>query len=70
MKEYRLGSTEFVSAPGMVRWCINAAGFPRDRAQMINVISATWNVPPEAARALLLQQVPFTVEGETVVFTA
>ena len=35
---------------------------------MINVVASTWNVPPEAAKALLLQQVPYSVEGETVVF--
>jgi len=68
MKQYRLGSAEFVSAPGLVRWAINGAAFEDDRPAMINVVASTWNVPPEAAKALLLQQVPYSVEGETVVF--
>ena len=69
MKQYRLGSNESVSAPGMVRWAINGAHFEKDRAQMINVIASTWGVPPDAAKALLLQQVPYAVEGEAVVFS-
>lgn len=68
MKKYRLGSAEMISAPGMVRWAINGAKFEKDRAAMVNVIAATWGVPKDAATALLLQQVPYTVEDEAVVF--
>lgn len=70
VKTYRLGSAEFVSAPGMVKWAINGAKFEKDRANMVNVIVMTWGVPREAATALLLEQVPYSVEDETVVFTA
>ena len=43
MKQYRLGSTEMVSAPGMVRWAINGAKFKERReAQMIKVIIDGW----------------------------
>lgn len=66
---YRLGSAEFVSAPGLIRWAINGAKFENDRAQMINVVTQTWSVPADAAEALLTEQVPFTVENETVVFS-
>jgi hypothetical protein len=69
MKQYRLGSNEMVSAPGMVRWAINGAHFEKDRPAMIDVISETWGVPPEAAMALVMQQVPYTIEDETVVFS-
>jgi hypothetical protein len=68
-KQYRLGSTEIISAPGMVRWAMNGAHFEKDRAQMVNVISNTWGVPEDATTALLLQQVPYTVEDEAVVFS-
>lgn len=67
-KQYRLGSAEMISAPGMVRWAINGAKFAKDRAAMVNVIATTWGVPKDAATALLLQQVPYTVEDEAVVF--
>jgi hypothetical protein len=65
---YRLGSNSFVSAPGIVAWAINGYAFKRDRENMILVISS-WGVPREAAKALLSKSVPYTVEGETVVFT-
>lgn len=65
---YRLASAEFVSAPGLIRWAINGAKFEKDRAQMIDVVAQTWSVPPDAAEALLTEQVPFSIEGETVVF--
>jgi hypothetical protein len=70
VKTYRLGSTEFVSAPGMVKWAINGAKFRKDRDAMIKVIAETWNVPRPAAFALVTGEVPFTLDGETVVFTA
>jgi hypothetical protein len=69
MKQYRLGSTDAVSAPGMVRWAINGAHFEKDRPAMVNVIANTWGLPQDAATALLLQQVPYTIEDEAVVFS-
>jgi len=68
-KEYRLGSAEMISAPGMVRWAINGAKFEADRPAMIDVIADGWHIPLEAAMALVMEQVPYTVEGETVVFS-
>ena len=66
---YRLGSTDMVSAPGMVRWAINGSYFEKDRAQLVNVIAKTWGVPEDAAKALVMRQVPYTIEDEAVVFT-
>jgi hypothetical protein len=68
VKQYRLASAEFVSAPGLVKWAINGAAFKKDRAAMVNIIAKTWGVPTDAAVALLTQQVPYTIENETVVF--
>jgi hypothetical protein len=69
-KLYRLGSTEFVHAPGLVAWAINGAHFRKDRAAMINVIEKTWSIPHIAAFALVTGEVPYTVENDAVVFTA
>ena len=69
-KEYRLGSAEFVNAPGLVAWAINGAHFQKDRSAMINVIEKTWSIPRVAAFALVTGEVPYTVDGDTVVFTA
>lgn len=67
---YRLGSSESVCAPGIVRWAINGAYFPRDRRHLVNIVAATWNIPTLAATALVTRKVAFTVEDETVIFTA
>ena len=69
MKQYRLGSAEMISAPGLIKWAINGAHFESDRANMVNVVVKTWGVPEDAATALLLQQVPYTIEDEAVVFS-
>lgn len=70
MKEYRLASAEFVHAPGLVAWAINGAKFQKDRMQMISVIEKTWSIPRVAAFALVTEEVTFTLDGDTVVFTA
>jgi hypothetical protein len=69
-KKYKLGSNEAVYAPGMVAWAINGAAFKSDAPQMIKVIAAGWNVPAEAAKALVMKKVPYKIEGEAVVFEA
>ena len=70
MKTYRLGSAEFVHAPGLIRWAINGAKFKKDRRTVTNVVAQTWNIPMSAALALTTEKVPFTLDGETVVFEA
>ena len=37
---------------------------------LTRVIARGWNVPEEAARKLVTKQAPYTIEDETVVFTA
>lgn len=68
--KYALGSNEAVFAPGIVKWAINGAHFKKDAPQMIKVISEGWGVPVEAAKALVMQKVPYKIEGESVVFEA
>jgi len=70
MKTYRLGSSPLVHAPGIVAWARNGYAFPKDRKAMTRVIADTWSIPASAAKALLSGKSPFTVEGETVVFSA
>lgn len=67
---YNLGSSNAVCAPGIVRWAINGAKFKADRNACINVVASTWSIPESAARALLLEEVPFEiVENEVVRFS-
>ena len=65
---YRLQSSGFVFAPGLVAWAINGYAFKRDRPNLEKVIGETWGLPLPAVRALLSKAVPFTVEAETVIF--
>lgn len=67
-KRYRLQSSDFVFAPGLVAWAINGYAFKRDRPNLEKVIGETWGLPLPAVRALLSKAVPFTVEAETVIF--
>ncbi len=68
--KYILGSSPAFYAPGMIRWAINGAAFPKDAPTMAKVVSEGWGVPLAAAKALVLQKVPYTVEGEAVIFEA
>lgn len=70
MQTYRLLSSPNIYAPGVIAWAINGAAFEQDRPAMIRVICQGWNVPVDAARKLITKQVAFTLEGDTVVFTA
>lgn len=66
---YRLGSAPFVFAPGFVGWAINGYRTKSDRPTLETLISDGWGIPISPARALLSGAAPFTVEGETVIFT-
>lgn len=65
---YRLGSADFVNAPGLIAWAINGYQFEKDRDVLRDIVSKTWGIPHEATDALLLKRVPFTIENRTVVF--
>lgn len=69
-KEYRLGSSPMIHAPGVVRWI--KAGYSTSRGKQrelfATLISKTWaGVPPKIGRAVAAGLHPYTVEGETVV---
>ncbi len=66
---YRLASSGLIHTPGIVRWAMNGYRFPRDRNVMLKIIREGYGIPTPAAKALLSGAAPFTVEGETVIFT-
>ncbi|AUH66979.1 hypothetical protein [Paracoccus zhejiangensis] len=69
MAEYRLGSSSLVHTPGLIAWGVNGYYFEEDRPQLLDVIAATYpGVPREALEQVLLRQIDYRVEGETVVF--
>ena len=53
-----------VFAPGLVAWA------KKDRKTLLAVMVQGWGLPKDTAKALLSKAAPYTVEGETVVFTA
>lgn len=70
MTTYRLGSSKMIYAPGVIIWAINGYAFKRDRAAMLRVVLAGWDIPKKVAKGLLSKQIPYEVQGETVVFEA
>lgn len=70
MKVYNLGSSPMFYAPGIVAWAINGYAFKRDRKVMVKVIADGWNIPRDAAVALLSKKVPYEIKGEVVSFSA
>ena len=69
MSEYRLGSSSLVHTPGIITWAMNGYHFEEDRPEIFQIISKTWpGIPADAIEALLIKRVPFTLEGETLVF--
>ena len=70
MTTYRLGSSPIAHTPGLIAWAINGYAFEDDRDQMRKVITDTFStVPAEAIEQLLAESVPYTIDGETVVFS-
>lgn len=70
MTTYKLRSTPLINAPSLISHVIHSAkSRHRDHHEMAGVVCKNWNdVPAVAAMALITQAVPFTVDGETVVF--
>ena len=57
-KEYRLGSAEMISAPGMVRWAINGAKASESCRGPALVTRASGRQPVSASRWILLVSPP------------
>ncbi|KIX16211.1 hypothetical protein [Paracoccus sp. 228] len=70
MTTYRLGSSPAVHTPGILAWAINGYAFQQDRQRLLDLFCVTFSsVPSDAFESLLSKAVPYTVDGETVVFT-
>lgn len=69
-KTYRLRSSERVYAPGLIAWAINSYRSSVDREAIVIIVRDGWRIPEYAAISLLAEIVPYTVEGDSVVFTA
>ncbi len=66
---YTLQPSPMVHTPSLITWAINGYAFEADRPQMRKVIGDTFaSLPADAIEQLLSETVPFTVEGEIVVF--
>ena len=77
MREYRLGSSPMINTPGILRWAISGYHFKRDRKKLLRVFTTGYvgsaeNPAPSAEvfDRLLKGEIPWTQEGETVVFQA
>ena len=66
---YRLASSTFVHAPGVIAWAIYGYAFEDCREHVIKVMD-TWDIPKHAKHALLSGDAEYTIENATVVFTA
>jgi hypothetical protein len=62
---YRLGSTDFCYAPGIVRYARQMYKFPRDRQQGIKLLAEGWNIPREVSIAIC--EGAGKIDGETFV---
>lgn len=69
MAEYRLGSSPAIHTPGIIAWAINGYAFEDDRPTLLNIVTTSFpSVPASAFEQLLSKAVPYSVEGETVIF--
>lgn len=68
MTTYRLTSTPLVHTPGIIAWA--QAGARTAPAQFAKIVSETYGLPIEIARALVTKKLAYSIDGETVTFTA
>lgn len=64
----RLLSAEMVHTPGLMAWAVNGYKFPRDRKALRRVIGETYRLTDKCVDDLLSGRVPYTVDGDVVVF--
>lgn len=69
MATHRLGSSAAIHTPGIIAWAINGYAFEADQQSILNCLCGGFPTVPRADfEALLSKAVPYSVEGETVVF--
>lgn len=65
----RLGSTEMVSAPGMLRWAMHGYRLKSQRNLMIKVMQAWRGLTRKEWHGVLSGTIPHTIEGDGVVIS-
>ena len=68
MTTYRLGSSGFIHAPGLVMWAVSGYVHEEDRPAILETMKSWSGVPVKAMEALLTKAVDYTVEDAVVVF--
>jgi hypothetical protein len=57
-----------VHTPGVIAWAVNGYRFHKDRGNMLNVLTESYNLTVECADALLSGKVEYKVVGDVVEF--
>jgi hypothetical protein len=69
---YKIHSSSIAHAPGILKWAINGYAFKEDRKKLLRVFTHGFDhsgqVPEEVFDRLLKGEIPYTVDGDTVVF--
>ena len=64
-QQIRLGSSNLVHAPGLLRWC-QSAYRTGDAAVAVRVLSQTYSIGDTLAEGVLCGRIPVTVEDDAV----
>jgi hypothetical protein len=68
MSTVRLCSAPMIHTPGVIAWAKNGYQLPRDRKNMVRIITESFGLTPECAHDLLSGRVEYTVNEDTVEF--
>ncbi len=68
MDTIRLASGPMVHTPGVIAWAKNGYQFPRDRGNLVRIITEGYGLTPECAHDLLSGRIEYTVNDDVVEF--
>jgi hypothetical protein len=68
MTKVRLCSGPMIHTPGVIAWAKNGYQFPRDRKNMVKVITESFGLTPECAHDLLSGRVECSIYEDNVEF--
>lgn len=69
-RKITLLSESMVHTPGILAWAMNGYKHKKDQGNIRRVFTEGYNIPNDAAHALLSGDEPHTIEGTSVVFEA
>ena len=64
---YRLLSNGAVYAPGIIEWAKTGYVFEHDRETFRKILRDTWHIPDDVAHSLLMGEVLYILDGDTVI---